>query len=109
MDRIMPFVMLLLALSTLFNMRHPFWLLIILHLLTFFTVAMICHGRLATSRPPTYYLTEFYLWISVGGVLGGVFNALLAPAIFETSVEYPLMVVLGCLFGNLQILLSGEL
>jgi hypothetical protein len=52
---------------------------------------------LAKSRPPAQNLTEFYLWISLGGVLGGIFNALLAPQIFDHLVEYPLVIVLACL------------
>jgi spermidine synthase len=49
------------------------------------------------SRPPADYLTEFYLWISVGGVLGGIFNALLAPILFSSVIEYPLVIVVACL------------
>ena len=71
--------------------------LIPLHLLTFFVAAMVCHGRLAASRPAARHLTEYYLWISVGGVLGGLFNAIIAPAVFNTLFEYPLMMVLACL------------
>jgi hypothetical protein len=68
-----------------------------LHLGTFFVVAMVCHGRLAQDRPSTRHLTEFYLWMSVGGVLGGLFNALLAPIVFKTFTEYYLVLVLACL------------
>lgn len=67
------------------------------HILAFFCIAMICHGALADNRPPTAHLTEFYLWISIGGVLGGLFNALLAPVLFENVTEYPLVIVMGCL------------
>jgi len=68
-----------------------------LHLLTFFVTAMVCHGELAASRPASRYLTEFYLWMSVGGVLGGMLNALLAPLIFDNVYEYPLMIAAACL------------
>src|SRR4029077_18196139 len=40
---------------------------------------------------------EFYLWVSLGGVIGGMFNALLAPVIFSAIYEYPLMLALACL------------
>ena len=53
---------------------------------------------MARDRPPARHLTEFYLWVSVGGVLGGVFNALVAPVAFSTVIEYPLAIVLACLF-----------
>jgi spermidine synthase len=73
------------------------WPFIPFHLLAFFVIAMVCHGEIAYSRPPTQYLTEFYLWISVGGILGGLFNVLAAPLIFNTFAEFPLMIVLACL------------
>ncbi|HEX2098649.1 MAG TPA: fused MFS/spermidine synthase, partial [Rubrobacteraceae bacterium] len=61
-------------------------------------VAMVLHGELARDRPPARNLTEFYLWVAVGGVLGGIFNALIAPVAFRTVVEYPLVIVLAALF-----------
>jgi len=68
-----------------------------LHFVGLFVVAMVCHGELANDRPTVSHLTEFYLWISTGGVLGGIFNALLAPVIFPTVLEYPLTLLLACL------------
>lgn len=65
--------------------------------LTFFVLAMACHGELARDRPSTKYLTEFYLWMSVGGVLGGIFNALLAPVLFNSVAEYPIAIALACM------------
>ena len=84
-----------LASSTLF----PIQLLLVgsLQLLTFFVIAMVCHGQLAGDRPARRHLTEFYLWMSLGGVLGGLFNALLAPLIFSGAVEYPLILAIACL------------
>lgn len=70
----------------------PEWLIIPLHLIAFFATALVCHGQLAQDRPPTARLTEYYLWISVGGVLGGAFNALIAPLIFKSVIEYPLAI-----------------
>jgi hypothetical protein len=67
------------------------------HLTTFFLAAMVCHGRLAQSRPEAGRLTEFYLWLSIGGVSGGLFNALVAPAVFSRIAEYPLALVLAAL------------
>lgn len=66
------------------------------HLLMQFWSAMICHGELVKDRPGIGHLTQFYLWMSVGGVLGGMFNGLLSPVVFETIVEYPLVMVLAC-------------
>ncbi|HXG12437.1 MAG TPA: hypothetical protein VNK04_21955 [Gemmataceae bacterium] len=68
-----------------------------IHLLVLFVAAMVCHGELARRRPSTSHLTEYYLLMSVGGVLGGVFNALVAPLIFTSVgiVEYPLAMILA--------------
>jgi hypothetical protein len=68
-----------------------------LHLTAFFITALLCHLELARARPSTRYLTEFYLFLSVGGALGGVFNALLAPIIFDDVIEYPLVLIVACL------------
>lgn len=69
------------------------WLIAGLHLMTFFVTAIVCHGRLAHDRPPIQYLTEFYLWISFGGMLGGLFNSLIAPRVFLRLQEYPLAII----------------
>lgn len=66
-----------------------------LHLLTFFVTALVCHRELADSRPRAEYLTGFYLWIAVGGMLGGVFNVLLAPVLYDTVREYPYALILA--------------
>src|SRR3954463_14507102 len=58
---------------------------------------MVCHGELALDRPDPTHLTEFFLWMSFGGVLGGLFNGLVAPLIFNSIVEYQLMMVVACL------------
>jgi hypothetical protein len=68
-----------------------------IHLAGFFVVAVVCHGELARDRPPARWLTEFYLVISLGGALGGVFNALVAPALFDSLAEYPIALVLAAL------------
>src|SRR5262249_47655295 len=48
-------------------------------------------------RPSARHLTGFYLWISVGGALGGIFNSLIAPVVFRSVVEFPLALVLAAL------------
>jgi hypothetical protein len=67
----------------------------VLHLLAFFVTAMMCHRELADSRPRAEYLTEFYLWMSLGGVLGGVFNVLLSPVLYNSLIEYPFALVVA--------------
>ena len=72
-------------------------LLLPLHLVAFFLTALMCHQALVARRPEPARLTEFYLWMSFGGVVGGGFNAFLAPVIFDNVVEYPLVLALACL------------
>ena len=64
----------------------------------FFFSALVCHLALARSRPSADRLTEFYLFVSLGGVLGGAFAALVAPLIFNNVYEYPLALAAVCLF-----------
>ncbi len=64
-----------------------------LHLGALFLAAVACHGLLVADRPATGRLTEFYLLMSLGGVLGGAFNALVVPVIFTSVAEYPLMLI----------------
>jgi hypothetical protein len=64
----------------------------------FFFSALVCHLALARSRPSADRLTEFYLYVSLGGVLGGAFAALAAPLIFNNVYEYPLALAAVCLF-----------
>ncbi len=91
-------VLLVVPLVLVMNIRatQPMGWLMILHLAAFFVAALTCHTELAASRPSPAHLTEFYLWISLGGALGGVFSALLAPLIFNSVAEYPLTLVFAC-------------
>jgi hypothetical protein len=59
-------------------------------LFAFFVIALMRHSDLVETKPPAGNLTEFYLWMSFGGALGGVFNAIVAPIAFDTVAEYPL-------------------
>jgi hypothetical protein len=97
MVRLQPFLIVVMAVLFSHGVSEMVWLRTLLHLATFFVTAMVCHGELAKGRPRTRHLTEFYLWMSVGGVLGGLLNALAAPHLFSTIVEYPLMIAVACL------------
>ena len=57
-----------------------------------FVCAMVCHGELAKRRPHPKHLTQFYLMVSVGGAVGGLFVAMLAPRIFNSYLEMPIAV-----------------
>ncbi len=80
-----------------FTERDPLCFALPLHLLTLFIAAMVFHGELVRRRPVVEHLTEFYLWMSVGGLLGGVFCSLIAPIVFNSILEYPSVLALGCL------------
>jgi hypothetical protein len=67
------------------------------HQLCFFIIAMACHGELARTRPAAQYLTGFYVALSFGGMLGGLFAGLIAPYAFSWIAEYPILVVLAAL------------
>ena len=60
-----------------------------------FAGCMVCHGEAARTRPHADHLTQFYLCISIGGALGGIFVSLIAPRIFPNYWEYPLG-ILAC-------------
>jgi SAM-dependent methyltransferase len=93
-----PCFLLFLVLRMVGHLAVPLWLDFLLHIAAFFTTTLLCHGELAKDRPSAKHLTEFYLWMSVGGVLGGMFNALVAPLAFSYGIiEYPLAMVVACL------------
>jgi spermidine synthase len=75
----------------------PGWVQFLLPLVGLFAIAMVCHGELAASRPPPERLTLFYLLLSIGGALGGVFNALIAPVLFTDTYEYELVLVVAAM------------
>jgi len=74
----------------------PLWLQIIFYSLVLFACCMTCHGELVRSKPHTRYLTLFYLMISLGGALGGVFVAIVAPMIFTGYWEFHVALVATC-------------
>jgi hypothetical protein len=95
------FPILLVPLVMLFDLHatEPVGGLAVLHLAVFFVAALLCHGNLAASRPAAEHLTDFYLWLAVGGALGGIFNGLLAPLIFNSVAEYPLALAVTAAFA----------
>lgn len=92
-----PLLFVLLVMLLIANVRGPLSLVLPLHLAAFAAAALWCHAELAHTRPEAAHLTGFYFWISLGGMLGGLFNTLAAPLLFSRVAEYPLVIVLGCL------------
>lgn len=105
-----PCLLLLLVLKMIANISIPpespwyRWdtaLTFFLHLAAFFSTTLMCHGELAKDRPTTRHLTEFYFWMSLGGVLGGLFNALFAPIFFQWGIwEYMIAMAFACLLRS---------
>ncbi|MGH7177842.1 MAG: spermidine synthase, partial [Tepidisphaeraceae bacterium] len=97
--RALPITMVFVALWVVSGFRQPVWLIMGAHLVAFFFAAVACHGELARLRPRVAHLTEYYLVMSLGGVVGGLFNVLLAPLIFTTTAEYPTAMVAACMLA----------
>ncbi len=95
--RVQPYVVAPLVIGLMWGER-AFWMVAItLNLAMFVLSAMICHRELYLRRPAASRLTEFYLWISAGGVIGGIAAGLVAPAVFPDVWEYPILIVLALL------------
>jgi spermidine synthase len=88
-------------LSFLGHFLSIYWAL--MHLLNFFMLALLCHGELVQRRPLPAHLTTFYFCLALGGALAGIFNGLLAPTLFVSAYEYPLMLVLALFFLPIEI------
>jgi hypothetical protein len=95
MMRLLPISLIPFALFIPLLPRLPLALMLALSLGCFFVIAMVCHGELARQRPQVSRLTEFYFCLSLGGVMGGVFNAMLAPPLFPDAWELPLVLTLA--------------
>ncbi len=95
--RWLPIVATPLALVLVLEATQPLVPMLAFHLVVFFMAAWMCHSRLVESRPDARHLTSFYLYMSLGGVIGGAFNALLAPVIFRSLAEYPIAIVCALL------------
>ncbi len=94
---LLPFIVAPLAIALLGGAREYWFVVLVLDLALLAVTAMICHRELYLKRPNARYLTGFYLWISVGGVLGGIFAGLIAPHVFPDVWEYPILLVLALL------------
>ena len=68
-----------------------------IHLVVFFVCALVCHGELVRRRPAPRFLTSFYLWMAAGGMIGGIAAGLVAPYVFNSVAEYPILIVLAVL------------
>ncbi len=79
------------------GVERPLWLILMVYLLFLFTCSWYFHKRLQQMRPQAGNLTLFYLCLSVGGALAGAFNSIIAPLLFTTILEFPLLAALALL------------
>ena len=104
---ILPGMLLLMPLISLIDPGSNPRMMIGIHFSIFFVVAMVCHGELNRLKPSVEQLTEFYLMMSIGGVVGGAVNSLVAPNVFSSILEYPLMLIAACLVLPARKMLAG--
>lgn len=100
--RLWPFAAVAVVLAFLLDARHPLPMIVAVHLGALAVGGCLCHGRLRAMRPEVTRLTEFYLCLSLGGALAGVFHTFAAPVLFDDLHEYPLAIVLACAAMPLQ-------
>ncbi len=94
---LVPFAAAPLAIS-LIGSGKVYWVAtILLNLTAFALLTLMCHGEVYARRPGAQRLTEFYLFTSLGGVIGGAFAGLLAPQIFNGNYEYPILIAAALL------------
>ena len=99
--RFTPFIVAPVAISVIGGDKVFWFATILLNLVAFAFLTLVCHGELYARRPQPQRLTEFYLWTSLGGVIGGAFAGLAAPHLFNGNHEYPILIAaaLLCLPG----------
>jgi hypothetical protein len=96
-------ISMLVLLTLIFSLTVPVVMAAILHLITFFFIAIVCHTELASRRPGPDAVTKFYFAMSIGGAAGGIFNAIIAPVMFSSTYEYYLVLAVACWLRSLSI------
>ena len=91
-----------------FSHRMPYWQEVILLSTTMFLICMVCHGEIVRIRPHADHLTLFYMLVSLGGALGGVFVSLIAPRLWTDYHEWSLTIY-GSLLLAIAVLLTASL
>ena len=94
LERFVPMILIIATPLPFYNLMISPLAAALLQLIIFLMLALFCHLKLSELRPSAKHLTFFYLILSVGGAIGGLFNSILAPAFFDSIVEYPLILAL---------------
>ena len=95
--RILPYLLGPLVIGILSGANAYRFPVILFNLIAFALIALACHGEAYLRRPAADRLSEFYIWTSLGGMLGGVFAGLIAPNLFNNINEYPLLMIAALL------------
>lgn len=93
--RWVPIVLTPLSVAVVLEASQPLLFLALFHLAAFTLVTLACHVRLSELKPAAKDLTAYFAWVSLGGLVGGTFNAIVAPMIFRTVFEYPVALAVG--------------
>lgn len=83
------------AMLSLVSTKFDWWQSSLAAFAAFLVTTLVAHRALYEDRPAASHLTEFYLWMSLGGVLGGFFAAIVAPQIFRATYEFPMLLLMG--------------
>jgi hypothetical protein len=94
---VQPFFIVAIAAIMIFDVQRFELLVAAVNVAGFFVTALVCHSELARRRPAPAHLTAFYMWMSAGGMIGGISTALIAPHVFSWVAEYPLLIALAIL------------
>lgn len=98
LDRMLPILFPALMTAAWFSLVNPGnYIRAAAEIVVFLICGTVLHGELAADRPSVKYLTEYYFWMALGGCLGGTFVGIIAPAVFPSYVEFPVMLVLAAL------------
>jgi hypothetical protein len=94
---LVPFAVAPLSISLMGALPKFWYVVALVNISAFLLLALLCHGELYRRRPASAQLTDFYLWVSLGGVVGGAFAALAAPHLFNRVYEYPILIACALL------------
>jgi len=97
MVAIQPIFIIALAAVMIFEPVKTIVYVIAVHIGIFFVLTLVCHGELAQRRPAPQHLTAFYMWMSAGGMVGGIAAGLVSPYVFNWIAEYPILIALAVL------------
>lgn len=103
----LPFLILAGLIPAVSQTQFSLAVLLLLYLTVLLGTALVFHGELARTRPAVGHLTEFYLCLSIGGVLGGIFNSLIAPVVFHTVMELPIVLIFAALIRPMPSATAG--